>query len=76
MSFEYDKLKNWPFEEITQTYTSRDTILYALGVGLGADPMDEQQLQYVFEEAEPFMALPTMDLPTYDLVIPSNKEKN
>ena len=60
MSFDYDKLKNWPFEEITQTYTSRDTILYALGVGLGADPMDEQQLQYVFEEAEPFMALPTM----------------
>ena len=31
MSFDYDKLKNWPFEEITQTYTSRDTILYALG---------------------------------------------
>ena len=60
MSFDYDKLKNWPFEEIIQTYTSRDTILYALGVGLGADPMDEQQLQYVFEEAEPFMALPTM----------------
>ena len=60
MSFDYDKLKNWPFEEITQTYNSRDTILYALGVGLGADPMDEQQLQYVFEEAEPFMALPTM----------------
>ncbi|GIR52610.1 MAG: hypothetical protein CM15mP62_00810 [Rhodospirillaceae bacterium] len=23
MSFDYDKLKNWPFEEITQTYTSR-----------------------------------------------------
>ena len=60
MSFDYNKLKNWPFAEITQTYSARDTILYALGVGLGANPMDEQQLKYVFEEAEPFMALPTM----------------
>lgn len=60
MAFSYDKLKNWPFKEITQTYTARDTILYALGVGLGADPMNEEQLCYVFEESETFSALPTM----------------
>ena len=60
MKFEYEKLKNWKFEEVTQNYTSRDTILYALGVGLGSDPMDETQLPYVFEEAENFSALPTM----------------
>ena len=60
MTFEYEKLKNWKFEEVTQNYTSRDTILYALGVGLGSDPMDETQLPYVFEEAENFSALPTM----------------
>ena len=42
MSFDYDKLKNWPFEEITQTYTSRDTILYALGCLLyTSDAADE-----------------------------------
>jgi acyl dehydratase len=60
MTFDYHKLKNWRFEEVTQTYTARDSILYALGIGLGADPMDETQLSYVFEEAEPFAALPTM----------------
>ena len=60
MTFEYEKLKNLKFEEVTQNYTSRDTILYALGVGLGSDPMDETQLPYVFEEAENFSALPTM----------------
>jgi acyl dehydratase len=60
MAFEYNKLKNWPFEEVTQTYTSKDSILYALGVGLGADPMDEEQLSYVFEESINFSALPTM----------------
>ena len=60
MAFEYNKLKNWSFEEVTQTYTAKDSILYALGVGLGADPMDEEQLSYVFEESEYFSALPTM----------------
>ena len=33
-------------------------MLYALGVGLGADPMDEQQLQYVYDKN--LKALPTM----------------
>lgn len=41
-----------------QTLTPRDVMLYALGVGLGADPLDEQQLRYVFEEGLP--ALPTL----------------
>jgi acyl dehydratase len=33
-------------------------MLYALGVGLGADPCDERQLRYVYEER--LQALPTM----------------
>ncbi len=31
-------------------YTERDTMLYALSVGLGADPLDQQQLPFVFEK--------------------------
>jgi hypothetical protein len=46
---DYHVLKNWEFGDITQTYTERDTILYALGVGLGADPLDEHQLRFVLE---------------------------
>ena len=60
--FDYHKLKNWPFEEVTQSYSARDSILYALGIGLGSDPMDESQLPYVFEESEAFVAVPTMAL--------------
>jgi len=30
--------------------TVHDTILYALALGFGADPMDDQQLRYVYEE--------------------------
>ena len=57
MTFSYEKIKNWPFKESEQSYTEKDTILYALGIGIGYDPMDERQLNYVFEEAD-FMAAP------------------
>ena len=59
MTIDYDALLNWPFPEVEQTYTEKDTILYALGVGLGNDPLDERQLRYVFEEPA-LIALPTM----------------
>lgn len=59
MAIEQEKLMNWPFREVEQTYTAKDTILYALGLGLGVDPLDERQLDFVFEEND-FKALPTM----------------
>jgi acyl dehydratase len=31
-------------------YTERDSILYALGIGLGQDPLDAGQLQHVYEK--------------------------
>ena len=42
-------LINREFPKITQRYDAKDTILYALGVGAGADPMDLAQLPYVYE---------------------------
>lgn len=58
MPINYDKLINWKIPEVEQQYTKRDTILYALGVGLGADPCDESQLRFVYEQN--LQALPTM----------------
>jgi len=58
MAIDVDKLLNWPFEEVVQSYSRRDTILYALGVGLNMDPTDEQQLKFTYEET--LQALPTM----------------
>ncbi|MEK7435478.1 MAG: MaoC/PaaZ C-terminal domain-containing protein [Pseudomonadota bacterium] len=58
MPIDYDKIKNWPFPDIEQTYTEKDSILYALGVGYGHDPMDEAQLQFVYEQG--LKAVPTM----------------
>jgi len=59
LAIDQDRIMNWPFKEVEQTYTAKDTILYALGLGLGADPLDERQLDFVFEEND-FKALPTM----------------
>ena len=47
---DYHAIKNWDFGEIVQTYTRRDTMLYALGIGMGADPIDSGQLQFVYEK--------------------------
>jgi acyl dehydratase len=58
MAIDYDKLINWKFDDVEQTYTTKDSILYALGVGLSMDPLDLQQLRFTYEED--MLALPTM----------------
>jgi len=58
MPIDVATLKQWPFEPQRQTYTTRDTILYALGLGLGQDPLDPAQLRHVYEDG--LQALPTL----------------
>ncbi|MBT5263203.1 MAG: 3-alpha,7-alpha,12-alpha-trihydroxy-5-beta-cholest-24-enoyl-CoA hydratase [Rhodospirillaceae bacterium] len=62
MVMNYEKLMARHFPEVEQSYSSKDSILYALGLGLGADPMDEEQLRFVFEEADGFAAMPIMSV--------------
>lgn len=59
MTIDYEKLKNRVFAPVEQTYTTDQAILYALGLGFGAEPFDEQQLHFTFEE-EGFSAVPTL----------------
>lgn len=54
------------FPSIKHSYTERDIILYALGIGAAADPMDTSELKFVYENHESFQALPT-----FGVVIPS-----
>jgi len=58
MAIDPATLRNWPIPEIEQTYSQRDTMLYALGLGCGSDPLDENELRYVYEEK--LQALPSM----------------
>jgi acyl dehydratase len=55
---DYQAVKDWNFGEIVQTYNQRDTMLYALGLGMGADPLDEGQLRFVYEKN--LQTMPTM----------------
>jgi hypothetical protein len=47
------------FEPIHQTYDWRDAALYALGLGMGSDPTDEDELPYVYEGRDQ-TAVPSM----------------
>lgn len=58
MAIDYDRLKNRNFADIEVAYGVKDTMLYALGLGLGQDPMDPKQLRHVYEED--LVAMPTM----------------
>lgn len=49
MALDYDLIKNWTFDDVRQTYTDKDSILYALSIGLGQDPLDPLQLPFVYE---------------------------
>lgn len=58
MAIDYQRLKSLIIPEVEQTYTAKDTMLYALGLGFGADPVDPHQLKFVYEDG--LKALPTM----------------
>jgi len=61
MTINYEKLKARVFPEIRQTYGVRDSMLYALSLGLGNDPLDECALPFVYEGAPGGLrVLPTM----------------
>jgi len=58
MAIDPDKLLNWKFRDIEHTYTAKDTILYALGLGCGSEAGDADDLKFVYEQG--LLALPTM----------------
>lgn len=58
MSLNYDAALALPPVDVEQVYTLRDTILYALGIGLGRDPTDAAELAFLYENK--LRALPTM----------------
>lgn len=57
---DFDRLKSHRFDPVFQTYTARDTMLYALGLNIGADPMDSVDLPFV--TGDPPLVVPTMPM--------------
>jgi acyl dehydratase len=50
MPLDYARLMALELPEREHSYTERDSMLYALGIGFGSDPMDEAELPFVFEK--------------------------
>jgi len=60
MAIAYEKLLALKIPEVEHTFGAKDCILYALGLGLGQDPMKEDELAFVYEKN--LKALPTFAL--------------
>ncbi|WP_288902942.1 MaoC/PaaZ C-terminal domain-containing protein [uncultured Sneathiella sp.] len=56
------KVIDYSFPDTEVSYTERDVILYALGVNVGLDPMNERELKYLFEDG-------LQALPSYSMVL-------
>jgi acyl dehydratase len=50
MAIVYDKLMALKIPDSEQSYTAGDPIFYALSLGLGQDPMNEDELRFVYEK--------------------------
>lgn len=58
---DYHRLMAWEFTETVHRYRAEDTMLYALALGVGRDPVDSRQLRFVEDSGEGrLQALPTM----------------
>jgi acyl dehydratase len=58
MAIDYPGILARRFSPVFCQTTARDSILYALSLGLGCDPLDPQQLKFVYERKQ--VALPSM----------------
>lgn len=71
-----DEGLGFEFPERSTTYTERDLALYALGIGAADDPLDDSELQYVYEmHGQGFKPFPTYAvIPALTLVMDMAKE--
>jgi acyl dehydratase len=46
---DYQVVRHWQSPDIRQAVAPKDAMLYALGVGMGQDPLDRDELRYVTE---------------------------
>ena len=58
MALNYEKIMAYRPADIRASYGARDCMLYALGIGLGMDPLDQGQLKFVYEKN--LAAFPTL----------------
>ena len=58
MAINYDEIMQLQSSGNPFSYTDRDTMLYALGIGFGRDPLNEAELPFVYENG--LRSIPTL----------------
>ncbi|MCC8939218.1 MaoC family dehydratase N-terminal domain-containing protein [Bradyrhizobium sp. Arg68] len=62
MPIDYPAVLNLKTEAAPYSWSDREVMLYALGIGMGADPLNERELQFVneaFATPKPLKVIPT-----------------
>ena len=55
MAINYEEIMSLEEKNLELSYSQRDSIIYSLGIGLGKDPMDTNELKYVYENGFDFI---------------------
>lgn len=59
MTVTYEQLMRIEARDVPYRYAERDTLLYALAIGMGRDPFDARELDYVYERRGRLRAVPS-----------------
>ncbi|MBL8386476.1 MAG: MaoC family dehydratase N-terminal domain-containing protein [Burkholderiales bacterium] len=59
MAVTYEQLMRLQARDVAYAYSERDTLLYAMAIGMGRDPFDERELDYVYERRGRLRAVPS-----------------
>lgn len=60
--------RNFVLSKSQVQYNSKDVCLYAISLGVGVNPMDEEDLKFTYENSEDFSAIPSLSVTFVDLV--------
>lgn len=60
MPLDYDSLMSTVETDLPFSYTDTESMLYALSIGMGRDPLNTRELPYVYEQGETMMTVPTL----------------
>ena len=60
MALNYDDLMATSVVDLPFSYDDRESMLYAISIGMGRDPVNADELPYVFEQGEPLRTVPSM----------------
>ncbi len=60
MALNYEDLMATSVVDLPFSYDDRESMLYAISIGMGRNPVNTDELSYVFEQGEPLRTMPSM----------------